>query len=463
MRKVAILFIFPLFLYSCATYYQRNIRFNEYFQTGRMEEAYKYISKDVKKHRKDKLLVLLNRGMVASMLGNYPESNTFFEEAYRLADDLQKNYLNEGVALLTNPTVVAYKGESFELLFIHYYKALNFLRMNEREKALVECKRMDIELNKLESKYKSDRKYKRDAFIHLLMGLIYDVNGDINNAFIAYRNSYQIYKEDYSELFGMDPPAQLKKDLLRTAYVMGFAGDVAMYEKEFGFTYKPSAKADAEVIFLWQSGLGPIKSEWSINFAVNRAPGANHVVFTNNELGMAYTFQMNDQQYQSSGLKDMRMIRIAFPTYVRREPVFTRGTVKAAGKQYELEMAEDVEQIAIKSLRDRMHIELTTSLLRFALKKAAELKVRQQNAELGAALGILNAVSEKADTRYWSTLPNSIHYTRVPLNEGRQEVSLHTFAANGGSREVRFDYNVVRGSTIFETFYSLETQAPKPF
>lgn len=461
MRKTAVLCLFPFFLFSCMTYYQKNSKFNEYFQAGNMEEAYKYISRDVKKHRKDKLLVLLNRGMVASMLGKYAESNLFFEEAYRLADDMQKNYVTEGLALLTNPMLVSYKGESFELLFIHYYKALNFLRMNDREKALVECRRMNIELNKLESKYKSDRKFKRDAFIHLLMGVIYDVNGDINNAFIAYRNSYQIYKEDYKGLFGIEPPLQLKKDLLRTAYIMGFLTDVAFYEKEFGFSYVHAGKPDAEAIFLWQSGLGPIKSEWSINFTVMRpAPGSNNIVFVNNDLGMSYTFQMTDQQYQSSGLKDLQVIRIAFPRYIRREPVFTRGVIQVGNKQYPLELTEDVEQIAIKSLQDRMHVELGTSLLRFALKKAAELKLRQQNGDLGAALGILNAVSEKADTRYWSTLPNSIHYARIPLDEGKQELQLQTFTPTGSSRQIQYVYDVVKGTTIFETFYSLETRSP---
>ena len=63
---------------------------------------------------------------------------------------------------------------------IHYYKALNFLKLNDREAALVECKRMNIKLNRLSDKYKSDNKYKKDAFIQILMGIIYDANDDYN-------------------------------------------------------------------------------------------------------------------------------------------------------------------------------------------------------------------------------------------------------------------------------------------
>ena len=38
-------------------------------------------------------------------------------------------------------------------------------------------------------------------FAHLLMGSIYETTGDLNNAFIAYRNAYEVYKRDYVPFF----------------------------------------------------------------------------------------------------------------------------------------------------------------------------------------------------------------------------------------------------------------------
>jgi hypothetical protein len=461
MKRIGVIFIF-FFTFSCTTYYQKNLKFNQFFQAGKLDEAYQLISKDTKKHRKDKLLVLLNRGMVTSMLGKYTESNLAFEEAYRYVDDLQKNYVNEGLALLTNPNMVPYKGEGYELLYIHYFKAFNFLRLNDKEAALVECKRMDIVLNQLESKWKSDNKFKRDAFIHLLMGLIYDVNGDYNNAFIAYRNSYEIYSDDYQKLFGFGAPLQLKQDLLRTSYQLGFMDLLSKYEKEFNLTYTPKPKSDGELIYLWHNGLGPIKSEWSIDFVVSRGMGGN-VFFVNNQLGLSYSFAMSDNEYRSSGLSDLSIIRIAFPKFVDREPVFKRGSLVVNGHNVNLEKVEDVNLIAHKSLKDRMHIELSKSLLRFALKKATELRIKKENQSLGAAVGVFNALSEKADTRYWSTLPNSIYYGRVPLNSGSNEVKLRTQSADGSYREFLNKYEIRTGQVIFETFNSLESRPPKMY
>ena len=77
-----------------------------------------------------------------------------------------------------------------------------------------------------------------------------------------------------------------------------------------------------------------------------------------------------------------------------------------------------------------------TSLLRLGLKKAAELKLAQENAALGAAATITNAITEKADTRNWQTLPHSIYYTRVPLNAGNNNLVLKM---QGRKQEKRSD------------------------
>jgi hypothetical protein len=195
---------------------------------------------------------------------------------------------------------------------------------------------------------------------------------------------------------------------------------------------------------------------------VSRGMGGN-VFFVNNQLGLSYSFAMSDNEYRSSGLSDLSIIRIAFPKFVDREPVFKRGSLVVNGHNVNLEKVEDVNLIAHKSLKDRMHIELSKSLLRFALKKATELRIKKENQSLGAAVGVFNALSEKADTRYWSTLPNSIYYGRVPLNSGSNEVKLRTQSADGSYREFLNKYEIRTGQVIFETFNSLESRPPKMY
>jgi hypothetical protein len=159
------------------------------------------------------------------MKGEYAKSNKAFEKAFLFGEDYKVNYFTEAASFLTNPTITLYRGEDHENLLPLYYKALNFLKLNQYEDALVECRRLNIRLQQLSDKYKNPEKYQRDAFIHNLMGIIYQANGDWNNAFIAYRNALEIYNDDYVTMFNVQAPDQLKKDLLISAWRMGFTDE----------------------------------------------------------------------------------------------------------------------------------------------------------------------------------------------------------------------------------------------
>lgn len=458
-KKTGLLLLVCFSLASCMTYYQKHAKFNAYFEQGNLPEAEKIISADKRSSKnKNRLLHFLNRGVITSMQGKYAESNTFFEQAYIIAEDYEKKYADQALALLTNSNAIQYKGEDFEILLIHYYKALNYLKLNNREAALVECRRMNIKLNKLNDKYTSNNKYKKDAFIQTFMGIIYDANADYNNAFIAYRNAYDIYKSDYKTLFNMEVPEQLKKDLLRAAARSGFHDEVAFYEKEFNTKYKPGDKNKEELVFLWNNGLGPVKSEWSINFNIIRGQGGN-VIFQNTELGLSIPFYIEDKNYKESGLSDLEFIRVAFPKYVERGTLFNEASLIYNDEITHLNLAQDINGIAFKSLQDRMLKELGTSLLRLALKKAAEYSARKQNNNVGAAIGLFNALTEKADTRNWQSIPHSIYYTRLQLPSGKQNLKLETRSSLKPDVKKTHDIeiDVIPGATTFGSFHSLET------
>ncbi len=465
--KHLLCFGFFLLLSSCASYYQMNNKFNKFFEEGELERAEKVLENSKKAPEgKAKLLYYLNRGLVSSLQGEYEASNQFFEEAYKLGEDLRNNYWNTATSLLLNPNLTYYTGEDHELLLIHYYKALNFLKMKDTQAALVECRRLNIKLEKLSDKYPSNvlgkkGKYKRDAFIHNLMGIIYDADKDYNNAFIAYRNAVDIYQEDYLPMFGIDAPGQLKQDLLKTAYLMGFDNELQQYEKKLGMTYQHEKQEGGELVFFWNNGLGPVKDEWSINFALVRGSGGV-VNFTNDELGLNFPFALeDDKDYERKNLNNIEFIRVAFPKYVERPALFDQAYLSVGqGKKVALQPAENINDIAFRSLQQRMLKEFGVSLLRVALKKAAEYSVRQENEDLGAVIGLVNAITEKTDTRNWQTIPHTIYYGRTSLGEGEQTVSLHLTSRGktSASQAHDFKFQVKKNETIFHSFSSLDTE-----
>ena len=447
-----------LLLYSCVTYHQKSAKFNQLFERGKLEAADKLLAKDKKaERRKTRLLYYLNRGTLAHLMGHYKESNDFFEQAYMTHEDFLAQPVNEALAFLTNPTVTDYRGEDHEVLLIHYYKSLNFLQLGQNNEALVECRRLNIKLHQLSDKHSSDNKYRRDAFIHTLMGLVYQANHDYNNAFIAYRNAVEIYQEDYKRLFGVDTPAQLKQDLLYTAYKTGFYDQVHKYEQLFNLKYDPAGEGTGgEVVFLWNNGLGPIKSEWNINFVIVRGRGGV-VTFVNEELGLFFPFPLGSNSSETGTLSDLEFIQVAFPKYVERPPLYDKAVIRTNGRTYPFEIAEDINAISFKVLHQRMLLEFGKSLLRVALKKAAEYQLRSKDDQLGAVLGVVNLATEKADTRNWQTMPHSIYYTRVTLPAGKQQVNFQTFSKKAPQAHQREEVylNVQQGQTLFYTFHSL--------
>ncbi|MEM6829067.1 MAG: hypothetical protein AAF551_01035, partial [Bacteroidota bacterium] len=259
-----------LLITGCGTFYEVNYEFNKNFESGDLVSAERVLEENIKEERsKTRFLYYANRGVVTHLLGKYEESNQWLERAYIFGEDYQKNYLTYAASYFLNPNLIMYPGEDHEHLMLLYYKALNYLKLKDYEKALVECRRLNNRLYELGDKYTSKNKYRRDAFVHNLMGIVYDASGDYNNAFIAYRNSLEIYEQDYARLFELKVPNQLKSDLMRTAYRSGFLEELKQYEDKFGYKYEKQPSDGGSLVFFWHNGLAPVKAQWSITFVAS--------------------------------------------------------------------------------------------------------------------------------------------------------------------------------------------------
>jgi hypothetical protein len=400
----------------------------------------------------------MNRGMVSFMLGEYQQSIDFLNQADYYIEDYRKNMGQQALALVSNPMVTAYKPEDFETIMVNFYKALGFLEIIDMESALVEVKRININLLQLNDKYADNKnKYQRDAFAYNLMGMILDAAGDYNNAFIAYRNALEAYEEDYTSLFGMGAPSQLKKDLIRAAQKTGFGDQVAFFEEKFQMQPPPTREdSTGELVFLWLNGMGPVKSEWALTVS-NFGLSNGYLNMGNPELGLNYSFFVgNRSRNEQTAFKNLSFLRVAFPKYVERPPLFRNAKLEEKGTLYDLEIAEDINKIAFQCLQDRMVREVGNSLLRMATKRIMEELAQKENKNLGTIVSIVNAMTEKADTRNWQSLPHSIFYTRIPLSPGQHTLKLNLHGLSEQSRTITVD--IQKGQTTFYTFHTLNIQ-----
>lgn len=411
----------------------------------------KFLLKD-----RNRLLYLMEKGKLEHLRGNYEVSNALLEEAYIMVDDRIRTNAGQAVAAkFTNPMAEPYKGEDFEKVTIYYYKALNYFYLGMPNEALVEAKRINIKLNELNENYKENKnKYSEDAFSQILQGIIYESIGDVNNAFIAYRNAEAIFSRNDGRFFGVEIPNQLKKDLVRTARLMGFTQEYDLYRKKFNLEPDPEpakntkkgkksapAKAEpkivkpeptGEAIVFWENGLGPAKDQ----IVITAAGGA----------GIFYGSYQDDDGFQEiiipipPGVNIGNINAIAIPKYRKRYSYYSKASILVNGNEEPLELAQDFYPIAKQCLKDRMLRETIDLAARFATKKAtsAGLGLLADNligdgagdiVKLGADAA--GAATEQADTRNWQSLPSTISYARLPLNEGENKFLIKKYGPEG--------------------------------
>ena len=249
--------------------------------------------------------------------------------------------------------------------------------------------------------------------------------------------------------------------MLRTAFLSGMTEEFERYKQDFGMNdFEYHSPEGGELVFFWHNGLSPVKAEWGITFMVTRRD--NWIYFTNAELGLTFPFRLdNYTDSDRKGLSSVEFFRVAFPRYMERPAYFINASLSFQNETLSLQLLEDVNKIAFKSLQQRMNLELSKALIRVALKKATEYQVKKEDKTWGSVLGMINAITEKADTRNWQTLPHSIYYARVPLAEGRNVINLHLKTQSQQTTEHQFTYEAKKGQILFHTFSSLESGYPQ--
>jgi len=440
--NIIVVACFLLLVTSCATYNSKSQVFQSRIQTGNIKGALAALDKNkfLLKNR-NRLLYFFEKGKMAYLDGDYELSNELFNKADAFIEEDKRALGNKIIGVVLNPEKETYKGEDFEKVAIHYYKALNYTFLNKYDDALVEAKRISLQLQKLNDAYPEGKKnrYKEDAFALNLQGLLYEASGDINNAFISYRNSIDVYLKNQGKYIGVSIPEQLKQDLFRTADIMGFRNSVEEYEKKLGVTYNKKSR-DKEVIVFWENGLVPYKDETYFTFTLLPGSGLGYGTIINKDLALDLPLPLYIKKDSP-----IDVFNVAFPRYIRRRPYYNNATIIKEGGQYNFQLAQDYEEIAFKTLKDRTLREIGKTALRIATKKVSQYAVQNKNEELGTILGLFNAFTEGADTRNWQSLPGKIYYSRIPLVEGDNKLKFQLQSSSGRQEEVEMNVKGKKG------------------
>ncbi|MES2457637.1 MAG: hypothetical protein V4594_18920 [Bacteroidota bacterium] len=438
--KGQILLCLLLLLCSCASYnekiagYYKQVSEGNYTAAGKELDQNKLLQKP-----RNQLLFLMEKGRISHLNAEYEKSNQFFNQADQLLENGIGGAGDALVGALVNPMTQTYKGEDFEKFMIHYYKALNYTYLHQREEAIVEARRITLQSQEQDDKFgdKTNR-YSKDAFSLMLQGLIYESGGDINNAFIAYRNAAEVYLNSKDKTwYGVAMPGELQQDLLRMADQNGFTAELARFEALFGIKYQPGKVSEGgELVFFWENGMAPIKQQEEFFFSLIR--GRDGTLGFSNAGGTIFVPYNSTYGSTDINLNSVESLRATYPKYVARPLHFGSATISNGRDTVRLQKSEDINELAFKTLDQRFLKEMSKVLTRLAVKKSAEyiLKASAKNngkngkdnallEGLGFGMQLYSILSEKADTRNWQSLPSHISYARIPLQKGSNTITIN--------------------------------------
>ncbi len=393
---------------------------------------------------KSRLLFLMDKGMVLHLAGEYTKSNAVLEEAHLLIEDLYtKRIRDEAASLLVNEARQPYEGAPYEHVMVNVIKGLNYALLQQWNEALVEARRIDHRLNVLSDKEEGNDTYQEDPFARYLVGLLYDIAGDMNNAYVGYRKAAQIYKENvgWTRVVLSDV---LKRDLIRTANRLGLQGEAKQYQDEFPEVANQTSVSPrgslAQIVVVTYHGKGPEKEDLFIDVPVSLDALALVALTKSGFRGSSRRTRGGEALlYGIHG----RIARIALPRFTLNEKSSALDSIQVRGMTTSLttqsQRMYDIHAVAEKSLADGYDSLVLRAVARTAIKMAtaegialgARAAVGKKNRDwvgplVGGIARVLALTTEEADIRSWRTLPGEIQLARIWIEPGEYSVAINS-------------------------------------
>lgn len=386
-RRLIFLPALCLFLLSSCAGYTRSTRAGlDAFERRDFEAADKVYEK-ADEDGIDQLVYLFDRGTVRYSAGRYEQSIKDF----KLANDLSeiKDYTSiatELASVAVNDKIKSYKGEEFEHVLVSVYLAMNFAALGRTEEAVVACRQVNRKLERLRDEAK--RHYSLNAFAQYLSALMFEKQGDWNNAYIGYKKTAEIAPE-----FG-----RVKTDIVRGALRTENGSELHKWKRTLGVTEENVQDAKSElkntgaVVLLYQNGLAPEKVS-------------------------------SPSWYE-------------IPEYRPRHNAWRAARLFLDGKEVaRTELLYDVESVAIQNLKEKYAGLIAKRLAGVVAREVIGDQLDRKAEGLGTILKIAMYAASQPDLRSWLTLPRDFQVARVQAQPGRYRASLRLESASGALGE----------------------------
>jgi hypothetical protein len=373
---------------------------------------------------KDMSLYLLEHGRVAQIGGMLDESKASFAQAVDLvreAEDAARISVSESGAvassMLTNENAIPFEVRGYQKVFLYHCQAMNYLFEGDLEGSGVEVRRANNEqviqyerhlaeidkarkeaeqeasgglaaIGAMDQHYASmDQVASRvmdsfqNAYTFYVSGLVYEMRGEKNDAYIDYRRALEIFPGN----------PYVRNDAARLARELGMNDDLETLGLQ-GLNAQ-HGQGTGDLVVLFEDGVVPPLQEIQVPL-----PTPWGVVST------------------------------AFPIYKAPPGSGFRAEVSASGDLLgHTEPICDVYALAAKSLKERAPLLAMREVLRVASRTGIQKAIAEnQNSVVSMISSAYNLAVSNADLRAWNTLPGEVQILRAALPPGTHALSLTT-------------------------------------
>ena len=394
---------------GCATY-QVKVDEARRLLANDPELAHEKLKPLAQEEGRDQLVYLLDYATALQAAGRYEDSIKIFLQAEKLSELVDYHSISKvATSLALSEEMVQYKGEDFEKVLINNMNAMNFLALGRLEEALVEVRRVNEKLYKLQADGKKD--FNQSPLALYLGAMIWESDRKYDDAYIAYKKTYDVFP-DYRPL---------REDLIRAGIRAQRPEEVEKWKKLFPeVTIKPEwrDRTMGEIVVVYMHGWGPRKYPRPENPRFPRL-----VSVTRGFPNFSVSVYQGDYSPQQT----------AMTSYANGYPIYS------------------IDDVAIKALEADYGRLIGSRMAGVATKAVLADQLRQKDNTLGQLAWIAMNLSDRADLRQWSTLPSSFSIARIPVKSGKYNVRMQSngvVVSEGSEGDQHTPFAGVRSVTV---------------
>ncbi|MDX1957358.1 MAG: hypothetical protein SFU98_02235 [Leptospiraceae bacterium] len=465
--KKSSLYLTLVLVAYCATSYQDRMKtVEEALYSKRYDAAVPEIRNlVVDSSSRDKLLYLMEAGIVLHTKKDFEASNKAFGDAEALIDTSSTSVTNSALSFVLSDNESDFKGESFERVLIKFYMALNYLCLNKFEDAKRYFKKVSFEQKEMKV---TDAKYKQNLLARYLDAIASENLGKFNDARVEYKNLMEIDVSNKEFLGDRYVLAVKEKDATDQAKFAEGKNYISAFDKSLNKT--SYATTMGELIIVNQAGKSAVKESRGKllddpTFATALKGAVEVGLRSQSNAGLSLSGVMASLSFAENPIpiykerekeKSQEIEILLNQTPVGRTKILNDYSAVAMNnfnENYNSIIAKNVTSIAAKVIASAaLSYAAAESLSGDKKNSQKDLASAVLNLIFGLISGAATASTLSPDLRCWRTSPSNFQAKRIFLEAGEYELN---FKSQSGETPEPILIKIESGKPSFVTFRSL--------